>query len=89
MIIGLAIGLTIFVIWSIISLCFAFSDEFDGELISTICKIYWYVLLIIVSIGFIYWVSYSVSESVICTFKNNDYPQCVKENKNANEERTN
>lgn len=96
MIIGLAIALMIIFIWSIFTIGFLIDDgseslidinlKEDGLLI-TIAKLYWLVIGVIIIGGFLFAICYCLSIKIVCDITNNDYPQCVKENKNANEER--
>lgn len=90
MIIGLAIALMIIFIWSIFTICL-FNDDgvesitdinlrLDGLLI-TIAKLYWLVIAVIVIGGTLFAICYGFSIAIVCDSTNNDYPQCVKENK--------
>ena len=88
MIIGLAIALMIFVIWTITSMVFV-QEDFEDTLIHKISIIYLGIIISLLIGGFVFWVCYEVSTTIVCNSTNNDYPQCVKESKNANEERTN
>lgn len=83
MIIFLAIIITIIIIWSFISLmvCFDADDmeidlEYDGWF-TTISKMYWYIILIFVSLILIFGFSYFLSKKIICNVTNNDNYKCV------------
>lgn len=80
MIIGLAIVLMIFVIWTIASIVFA-QEDYEDTLIHKISIIYLGIIISLLIGGFMFWVCYEVSTTIVCNIINNDYPQCVKENK--------
>ena len=80
MIIGLAIVLMIFVIWTIASIVFV-QEEFEDTLIHKISTIYLGKIISLLIGGFMFWVCCEVSTTIVCYITNNDYPQCVKENK--------
>lgn len=80
MIIGLAILIMIFVIWTIVSIVFVQEDNED-TLIHKISIIYLGIIISLIIGGFMFWACYEVSTAIVCNITNNDYPQCVNEEK--------
>lgn len=80
MIIVLALALMLFVIWTIASIFFV-HEEYEGTLIYKISTIYLGIIISLLICGFIFWVCYEVSTAIVCDITNNDYPQCVKKDK--------
>lgn len=91
MIYVLTIILTIVILWSFISLSvlIAYCDMNcydpmtlnlkENGLLVTLAQLYWLSILVILSISILVFISYKISQKIICNVINNDDIVCVKQ----------